>query len=416
MRLLTKIAMGMSVAALSVLVAGGVNADAATFKTDKTLTVTPGEMVSYDAVKDKKGELTWNAKAKWDIYYSAVDVDLANIKTSKDAYITVKGASTTTVYKIKADTVKKYAITIKPTLAIKKDNTEVKKTDTDWANFQYRTECGEWKALTAGMDFDTTAYEQQGSTLYFRYKGATAITAIPDATLKVTGAPTGTTVNTIAENSFPSKEVKVKVPKMANAPAISVDYNTATIKAGKNAEFRAGASFSDLKTGWADFKENYTISQTAAGQFQMRTKATDTKAASKIAIYSWPMAQAPTLTSNPTTYAEATAKGTLIANTVDATKPILTYEITDKEFKLVNGSADKTVVVYKVKASTSPLAPDGKAIATIKPGKDVKLTSKKVPEGTQLIVQYAGDKKTDVLPSPYTATAINVTYKPAASN
>lgn len=419
MRLLTKVMTGVSVLALSALVAGGVDAQAATFKTDKTLSVTPGEMVSYDAVKAKGDALTWNANANWDMYYAAADVDLSNIKTAKDAYITVKNsAGTATVYKIKADTVKKYGGKIAANvLTLTEDKTEVKKADAHWASYQYRTEHGDWKTLTANTDLSLVPYEQQGASLYFRYKGAASITATPDASAKVDGAPANTSVSVIAENSFPSKEFKVKVPKMGNAPKINIDYSTGTVKVAKGAEFRQGASFSDATTGWADFKEPYTINVAQAGIFQMRTKATDKKGASKIAVYSWSTVTAPTVIANAT----ANAGGDIITGELKYTSA----EATDKKkatFEIENttkADAGKTIVLYKAKMNGSvvaqPVVADGKAVATLAPGKKVTLKDAKVADGTVLVVQYAGDKKTDKLPSGLATAQVTVRYNVKAA-
>lgn len=403
-----KIMGGASVALLSAVIASGVDADAATFTVDKHMGgITSGDMVSYDAVKDKGGTLTWNAKAKWDTYYGTVDyVDITNVKTAKDAYITVKTSAGYTVYKIEKDTVTKYKGKITGTdLAITEGTTELDKTNAKWANYQYRTESGAWENLTANQDLKLAPYEQQGATLYFRYKGAASVTATADSSLKVDGAPTGTTVNKIAANSFAGKEFKVKVPKMANAPAIAIDYNTGAVKAKKGAEYRQGTTFSDATTGWKDFDANYAIDSSTAGTFQMRTKATDKKAASKIAVYSWSAITAPTVTANTV----AAAEGTLITNE-------LTYksaEVTDLNkatFEIANKTSDKTYVLYKVKTEGGKTVADGKAVATIKPNKSVVLKNSKVPKDTELAVQIAGDKKTDVLPSGFSTAKVKVIY------
>ncbi len=431
MRLLTKVMTGVSVAALSVLVAGGINAKAATFSADKHMAgITSGDMVSYDAVKEKGGKLTWNAKAKWDTYYGTVSyVDISNVKTTKDAYITVKSAAGYNVYKIAKDTVTKYSGKVTTALEITAGTDKLDKTSADatnavksWANYQYRTENGTWENLTANTDLNLAPYEQQGATLYFRYKGATSVTATPDASATIDGKPEGVTVNVsnIAANSFASKEFKVKVTKMANAPAVTVDYNTGAVKFKKGAEYRTGTTFSDATTGWKDFDANYTIDPAIAGIFQMRTKATEKKAASKIAVYNWAAVTAPVVTPNTV----AGESGTLIANE-------LTYasaEATDKKkatFEITNatsGDTGKTIVLYKAKMangtvdmSSGKAQADGKAIATLAPGKKVVLKDAKVADGTVLLVQYAGDKKADKLPSAFASAQVKVLYNVKAA-
>lgn len=433
MRLLTKVMTGVSVAALSVLVAGGINAEAATFSADKHMAgITSGDMVSYDAVKDKGGKLTWNAKAKWDTYYGTVSyVDISSVKTTKDAYITVKSAAGYNVYKIEKDTVTKYAGKITTALEITAGTDKLDKTSADttnkapyktWANYQYRTENGAWESLTASQDLSLVPYEQQGATLYFRYKGATAVTPTVDATATIEGKPDGATVtvNTIAANSFASKEFKVKVPKMGNAPTIAIDYAAGAVKAKKGSEYRVGTTFTDATTGWKDFDTNYTIDPTQAGIFQMRTKATEKKAASKIAVYNWAAITAPTVVANTVAGAGADiVTGQLKYTSKEAAdKKTATFEIENT----TSGDSAKTFVLYKAKMSGTTVdmssgkaQADGKAVATLAPGKKIVLKDAKVADGTVLLVQYAGDKKADKLPSGFASAQVKVIYNVKAS-
>lgn len=408
MKLSTKILTGMSVAALSVALAGGVKADAATFTNAKTMTVTAGDLVSYDAVKDSKGSLTWNAKAKWDTYYST-SVDLSNINTAKkDVYVTVKSSSGTNVYKFQKDTLTKYkgAIAAGKLTITENGKDEVKSASTNWANYEYRTEKGTWTGLTAATELSVAPYEQIGVTLYFRHKAAASVTATTVTDITIKDMPSGVTVSTIPADCFSGKEFKVKVPKMANAPAITIDYNTGLIKAKKGAEYRQGASFTDATTGWAD-SADYTIKSGTAGVFQLRTKATDKKAASKIAAYSWSAVTKPTVTANTA----AAASGTIVTSELTYTSP----EVEDKAkatFKIKNETTDKTIAIYKLKTDGSA---DGKAVATLKAGKDVTLKDAKVKDGTELAVMYVGDKKTDKLPSEFSATKFKVIYNVKAA-
>jgi len=423
MKGLSKVMMGASVGALALTVFSGVSAEAAvTITPSKTLTgVEKGYSVSFDAINAKKG--IYNAKAKWDLYEKASTVDLSNLKTAKDTYIAVKDAAAkTTIYKIAADTQKKFKATCDGTsIKIEVDKKEV--TGEALERYSFRTENSAWTKFdkTNGAG-DLTPYTMQGATLYIRYTGAKDTVETKEGATEIDVAGTKVKVTDVAVNSFYGKEFKVKIPKRANAPAISVDYVNGVVKKNKKVVYAIGDDTSkaiDAVVSTASpapaMADNVSIDNSKAGVIAVQIPKTDKKAASKIATFSWPASSAkptvddskkPQLTSDKTKIENAT--GNIITDK-------LTYEMKDNAnvakstYTITNKATDVTYDVYTSKTENSKEVAD-KKVATLKPGAKVVLTSKKCADGTKLIVRVAGDKKAMTLPSPFSDKAATVVY------
>lgn len=425
MKVLGKVMMGASVGALALTVVGGVKAEATdntAFTATKTITgLAAGDSVSFDAVKAGKSGATYNLKAKWDLYETKPEsVDLSNLKTTKDTYITVNNAGKTEIYKIAKDTLTKFKATCDGSkITIKVGNDEVE----DMTKYSWRTDNSSWTSF-GSSDLDLTPYTMQGATLYIRYSGLgdsssnkVATTASTTETVSVDG--TDVKVNNIAADSFVAKEIKVKIPKKANAPAISVDYATGTIKknvkaVGVQADTMANAlkKLGDMEKVEADV----TIDNSKDGVYLMQTPA-DTgknKPASKIAFFSWSASNAPEIDNK-------LAALTLESKTVDIITGKLVATATDKAdvtkatYKLENKTTGDTGVTYEIFKLKDGKA-DGKAIAKLTPGKTVTWNSAKLSGDIQLGVRIAGDKKAGTLPSPLaTNTNFKATYLKTAA-
>lgn len=419
MRLLSKVMTGVSVAALAVLVAGGVNVSAADVTTSKTISgIVAGDMVSFDAVKVKNNAPTYNVKAKWDLYEKAATVDLSNLKTTKDSYITVKTSSGTAIYKVNKDTQKKFKATCDgETIKLEVDGKAVE--GNDLAKYSWRTENSAWTAFST-TPIDLTPYTMQGATLYIRYTGAGIGASIAEGTEKVKiDEKTEVKVKNIPANYFPAKEFKVKVPKKANAPVINVDYAKGEIKKNAKAVIKTGANVSgtlNVAFGTSVMAENFKINNSTAGVLMMQIPADTSKKkpASKTAVFEWPQTTAPTVT-----YTKPAISGTTISNqTSDLISGKLSYKAVDNAnkakatFEITSKDSDNTYEIYKGTESNGQVTYESKAIATLKKGstKPVVLNASKAPEGTKLYIRIAGDKATAKLPSPFATTAVEPVY------
>lgn len=413
MKVLGKVMMGASVGALALAVFSGVDADAAGFSKDKKITgLVAGDAVSFDAVKATKNGLQYNAKAKWDLYEKGCDADISNVNTkSKDVYITVKTASGTDVYKIAKDTKRKFKAACDGSkIAIEVDKAAV--SDTDIVNYSWRTATSNWTAFTA-QNVDLTPYTMQGATIYIRYTGATAISPAAGSE-KVTIDGTEVTVKDIATDSFSKAEFKVKVPKKANAPAITVDYTKGVIKKNAKAVYTTNAALTGALTALATatdkLESDFTIDNKTAGTFVMQIPA-DTakkKPASKIAFFSWKADTAPTVTYTAPSYSGSTLTGSKTGELITGK---LAYTAEE------NAKADKAKFIIENKttgdaAVTYELFNGDKKVAAIAPEKKFTLvgSNKNVPNNTELSIRVAGDKKKLTLPGQFATQKVKVVY------
>ena len=252
----------------------------------------------------------------------------------------------------------------------------------------------------------------QGATIYIRYTGATSLTPAAGSE-KVTIDGTEKTVQEIPANSFSATEFKVKVPKKANAPAISVDYVNGVIKANKKAVYKEGATVSAaLSATWSTstMAGNYAIDNSSAKTFMMQIPE-DTakkKAASKIAFFSWTASTAPQVT-----YTQPAVSGTTINNKtgdlVTGTNGKLSFEMKNgatvaKSTFTITNTADETYDIYTSKTDNGKVVADKKVATLKKNGKKV-LTEKAFPAAsTALIIRVAGDTKAAKLPTPFNTT------------
>lgn len=426
MNLFKKLMTGAAVGALTLAVAGGVgsvSADAATatfVPATQTMTVSGDGaevMVSFDAIKVSKTGETWNANAKWDVYDGTeATVDLSSLKVAKDMYIAVKDNTSAkpNVYKIPADTTKlagKYEM-VAASKTSKLNFTDNKEAvDTVKTKLEYRTENANAWTEYKEASFKIAMYEQQGATLYFRKKAVSMTATAPEEE----NAEAEYIMNTVTGN-FASKEVKVKVTKMANAPSATIDYDAGTfkLKAGteyrqvnENGEFVVPAG-DDAQAGdfaAADATKPLAINVTKAGAVEVRTAATDKKVASKIAVYAYKAVTKPAAANVITGEAKAADNKLNIQYGKDKKG--------NDQVTLINGNKNATYVIYTEDPAT---AEKPKAVATLKPAeskgyKDVTLAASKVADGKTLYFVTASDKKAGVFRS--TAQNVTITYPKA---
>lgn len=278
-------------------------------------------LVGFGKVNAKKKTIT---VASWDSYQPAANaaakIDLSKLSNVKDNYIvlTTPGADAVSVVKIPAvdkaiaatfDAGKGQlsvgtAKTGKPTAA---PLTGGEKGTA--LNYEYRTSYSDWTDLSEGTGssatvLDLTRYQQEGAKLFVRAKAGTI-------TLQASSAKQGDEELTYGEQkakvydgaSLPGKEKAVTIAAMAKGPKVTADYVKGTVKFPKNSEYRVitkdtnqkisaagkyvdgtttATNVADIFKAANDKDSSLGIQDTTASlTLEVRTKATDKKAASK---------------------------------------------------------------------------------------------------------------------------------------
>ena len=225
-----------------------------------------------------------------------VIIDTSSLAVTKTQYVVIKGDKNTKEVAIQlAATPSKLAASIDytdpaaPALSLK-DITKGKNSATAVANVEFSVANGsKYTTYTAKKDSaagtDLTKYQKLGATLKVRQAASTDIDALDktDSTgnckevdIKLNGevakayAATGT---------FASKELKVKVAKLASGPKITVNYTKNTVSIPKTAQYRTAVSEDFVNTLVANASKNTVLvplsefKQTKAFTLDVRTAA-----------------------------------------------------------------------------------------------------------------------------------------------
>lgn len=236
---------------------------------------------------------------------NGVTIDTSSLAVTKTQYVVIKGDKNTKEVAIQlAATPSKLAASIDytdpaaPALSLK-DITKGKSSATPVKNVEFSVANGsKYTTYTAKTDSaagtDLTKYQKLGATLKVRQAASTDIDALDknDSTgnckevdIKLNGevakayAATGT---------FASKELKVKVAKLASGPKITVNYTKNTVSIPKTAQYRTAVSEDFVNTLVANASKNTVLvplsefKQTKAFTLDVRTAAKpNTKDATK---------------------------------------------------------------------------------------------------------------------------------------
>lgn len=381
-------------------------------------------IATVKSVKDKSTGKTTNtlasiADSAWEWYDNngsstkagSVVIDLSTLSNTKDNYIQIKGDKLTDplTIMIPAVTSKVKGTYNGYTGVVTLTDTTDKTGATTLDGLEYRTQYSGWTAYTPGTT-DLSKYAYRGATLTFRETaaGATKLSAvttdditIPGTTIYYTGA------------SFPGKEVKVKITKLANAPKVTADYVNRVFKLPANCEYRitkSGASTLGTWTEGAAKASTLAADLSTAGTIEVRTKADATKgkAASKIGKLTY--AAQGTVTVTGTVSSKTVTSGTAANNTKLLTNDVslnqadtdvtCAYDAKKTGVTITNG----TSAVYQVVISDTTDIPASTAKATkIAAGKSVTV---KAAEGQYVFIRQVGDAKTGVWSTEYIGLGI----------
>lgn len=241
--------------------------------------------------------------ASWDEYdYSAnMQIDLSTLNRAKDNYIQVKGSGQMTPITIKIPKINTKVQAKFDAVAgtvVLNDITNKKEPKPVTQALEYRTNYGGWKDYATSEKL--SVYQDRGATLYFRVK-ASATKAVGTTTVTtdaIRSAWDAEPMGIVVADSFPGQEAKLAIGKRANAPAVSANYLTQRVNLPSTAEYRlvtATTTAAQLGT-WTSVvvpegSKAKTIptevSLAADTTLEVRTKATDTKPASKITQFAF---------------------------------------------------------------------------------------------------------------------------------
>lgn len=377
---------------------------------------------------------------------NGVTIDTSSLAVTKTQYVVIKGDKNTKEVAIQlAATPSKLAASIDytdpaaPALSLK-DITKGKSSATPVKNVEFSVANGsKYTTYTAKTDSaagtDLTKYQKLGATLKVRQAASTDIDALDknDSTgnckevdIKLNGevakayAATGT---------FASKELKVKVAKLASGPKITVNYTKNTVSIPKTAQYRTAVSEEFANTLVANASKNTVLvplsefNQTKAFTLDVRTAAkpntkdaTKSKSASNITEVVVP--QIATCESKVAGESASTAidKGSFASADLEKVtaneKVTLKYTGAGKATAtLTNADTENAYDVYVTTDSKVGFVGDANAYVApastvsgakkLAAGKTLKLT--KLKDGDKIFIRVAGNAKKKTFASEYGA-------------
>ena len=376
---------------------------------------------------------TYSAKAstdvkvkKWIEYdndtINGVTIDTSSLAVTKTQYVVIKGDVNTKEVAIQlAATPAKLAASIDytdpaaPALSLK-DITKGKSSATPVENVEFSVANGSaYTTYAAKTDSaagtDLTKYQKLGAT---------------EVDIKLNGEAAKAYS---ATGTFASKELKVKVAKLASGPKITVNYTKNTVSIPKTAQYRTAVSENFVNTLVADASKNTVVvplskfEQTKAFTLDVRTAAkvndkdkTKSKSASNITEVVVP--QIATCESKVTGESAPTAIDKDSFKSADLEKVTANGKVTFKytgvgktTATLTNADTENAYDVYVTTDSTVGFA--GASDAYVAPastvtgakklaaGKTLKLT--KLKDGDKIFIRVAGNAKKKTFASEYGA-------------
>lgn len=448
MRLLNKLVVGASSVAFAAALVAGVNAPTASAASPSVTVHLDEQMLSVQGSGDKKISVSFPSVkgteikgeknvCTYDVPKSgSVAVDLSTLNVTKDNYIKVWGDKNTdpVIYKIPAaDTLGKASIEFKAatknqpetataTIPKKGESTAYK------GKIEFAVGTGSWNPVESTKSeggkqtyeglIGVSDFTALGATLRVRVAGADEVnTTSKEYTVK--GSTKKATVLE-CEGSFPSKEIKVKVPKKAAAPKVKVDYTKGIVTLPKNAEYRVNTA--DSLGEWKDgtsltTKENSEFDISKGGAFDVRTKAKDKKPASMYRAFNYD-AQAVLKVAKDGEVKDDAAKVKVTSGSATSADLTLTYARTVTTGKKASTSGAITIsnankdfayeyLVVKDGGNEAPKA-DVKGAKAVKSGKDTVVKFKNDAKYT-VYVRRAAVTKGDVAWATKWVKAIDLT-------
>lgn len=371
-----------------------------------------------------------------------VTIDTSSLAVTKTQYVVIKGDKNTKEVAIQlAATPSKLAASIDytdpavPVLSLK-DITKGKNSATAVANVEFSVANGSKYTAFTAKTTDLTKYQKFGATLKVRQAASTDIDALDKADITGNCKEVDIKLNGeaakayAATGTFASKELKVKVAKLASGPKITVNYTKNTVSIPKTAEYRTevGVFANDLVNGatkntvvvpLAEFKQDaaFTLDVRTAAKTNDKDK-TKSKSASNITEVVVPastkcVSKVAGASADTDAEIDKTNFGTADLEKVTANgKVTLKYTGVGKTTAtLTNADTENAYDVYVTTDSTVGFA--GAENAYVAPastvtgakklaaGKTLKLT--KLKDGDKIFIRVAGNAKKKTFASEYGA-------------
>ena len=375
-----------------------------------------------------------------------VTIDTSSLAVTKTQYVVIKGDKNTKEVAIQlAATPSKLAASIDytdpaaPQLKLN-DITKGKANATPVTNVQFATVYAssftDYKAETDTNKYpDLTKYQKLGATLKVRQAASTDIDALDknDSTgnckevdIKLNGEVAKAYS---ATGTFASKELKVKVAKLASGPRVTVNYTKNTVSIPKTAQYRTAVSGDFVNTLVANASKNTVLvplsefNQTKAFTLDVRTAAkpntkdaTKSKSASNITEVVVP--QIVTCESKVAGASASTAIDNDSFASADLEKVTANEKVTLKytgagkaTATLTNADIENAYDVYVTTDSKVGFVGDANAYVApastvsgakkLAAGKTLKLT--KLKDGDKIFIRVAGNAKKKTFASEYGA-------------
>lgn len=397
---------------------------------------------------------TYSAKASTDVKVkkwieydndttNGVTIDTSSLAVTKTQYVVIKGDVNTKEVAIQlAATPAKLAASIDytdpaaPALSLK-DITKGKSSATPVENVEFSVANGSaYTTYAAKTDSaagtDLTKYQKLGATLKVRQAASTDIAKLDktsstgnckEVDIKLNGEAAKAYS---ATGTFASKELKVKVAKLASGPKITVNYTKNTVSIPKTAQYRTAVSEKFVNTLVADASKNTVVvplskfEQTMAFTLDVRTAAkvndkdkTKSKSASNITEVVVPqIATCESKESASTAIDKDSFKSADLEKVTANGKVTFKYTGVGKTTAtLTNADTENAYDVYVTTDSTVGFA--GASDAYVAPastvtgakklaaGKTLKLT--KLKDGDKIFIRVAGNAKKKTFASEYGA-------------
>lgn len=378
-----------------------------------TVTTTDGEvMAAFPTVKIVDDEIAAVQVKSWNIYdgdymveqpddRQQVTIDLSPVNITKGGYVAVKTDATDEAYLI-------HFLPVHGKLAASYDVEDGTVSIIDRADdnnecdsmFEYKTQYGAWSDYDS-YDVNLRSYEQQGATLCFREKCGYDDGDTYTSSGRLSGRSTADKIGIVpaakefvlyeALGSFSGKELKVKIPKLADGPKAAINYAkcTITVKAGCLYRQDSKAAFQSTpgnKSLVLPVNENGGIIEVRKPEKNMAKKYTP---ASKITRYEYPPIRQMEVKEDAAVYLEHKVG-----------KLTLNMNVAKKKVECISTDPENTYLIWVVKPGKPAPTVGSSGATTVKALKSgtqttvVGLPNTRFTAGSSVYVAYAADKKT----------------------
>ncbi len=352
-------------------------------------------------------------------YEGRVDVDLSSLAVAKDMYVHVRGNKNQEPVLVKiAASPSKLSGSFEPTGAeVTVSDIKDRKAPVELDDVECCTTNGSWQPVS---EVDFTMYQKRGATLRFRQAPSEAAKVLNQSENLGTDAAGNAVKAFLASGQFASREVKIKIPRIANAPKIKVDYDKQELTVPVTCEYRITGngdeelgSYNEVELDENDKPMKVAVQDLGveSGVIDVRVMATEKKPASRYVEIPYQSSSLTVISTLPDVDTEEDRMNAdVLTNCVTASEDLSEPDIRVTECKPSKNETDTVTVtnyskdIYQIIASEEaeiPMQNAAGAKSVGAAGKSPKKLSLKVPEGSYLFVRKAGNSKAKTWSSMY---------------